>query len=171
MGFYNSYMSLKSQILAGLSNIGAGSGSSVSITGHSLGAAMAALCAWDLHHSGFRVNTMYTFGEPRVGNTDFYTAFKAAMPGVMNRVTHYKDIVPHLPMEIMGFHHVATEVWYDEANTSHKVCDGSGEDPTCSDSVLGDSIEDHLYYMGMHISGLCTADQAVAAPTLRGSAQ
>ncbi len=39
---------------------------------------------------------------------------------------------PHLPTKSMGFYHAATEVWYDEASTSYKVCSG-GEDPSCSD--------------------------------------
>lgn len=30
-----------------------------------------------------------------------------------------------------------------------KLCDGSGEDPTCSRSVSGNSISDHLTYYGV----------------------
>ena len=33
----------------------------------------------------------------------------------------------------MGFHHVPTEVFYNEAGDDHQVCDAEGEDPTCSD--------------------------------------
>ncbi|MBA0585358.1 hypothetical protein Gorai_016138, partial [Gossypium raimondii] len=32
-----------------------------------------------------------------------------------------------------------------------KVCDGSGEDPTCSRSVTGNSIMDHLNYYGVDL--------------------
>jgi hypothetical protein len=168
-GFWDSYMALKPQIEAALAGLGAGSGTSIAITGHSLGAAMAALAAFDLHHAGFQIQTMYTFGEPRVGDSTFASTFESALPGVLNRVTHYKDIVPHLPLELMGFHHLATEVWYNEANTAYTVCDGSGEDPNCADSVIGDSIDDHLYYMGIHISGICSAADVQIAPGLRGA--
>jgi hypothetical protein len=48
------------------------------------------------------------------------------------------------------------QVWYNEDSSSYKVCDGSGEDPTCSDSLLSPiSVSDHLHYLGIPISGLC----------------
>jgi hypothetical protein len=43
---------------------------------------------------------------------------------------------------------VRSETW-DHMGVFHQ-CDGSGEDPSCSDSVLGISIPDHLHYMGEH---------------------
>ena len=52
------------------------------------------------------------------------------------RVTHGFDPVPHLPLEAMGFHHVATEVYYNELQTKHTVCNGSGEDGKCSNKVI-----------------------------------
>jgi hypothetical protein len=36
-------------------------------------------------------------------------------------VVHYYDIVPHMPQELLGYHHVTTEVWYNEASSSYKV--------------------------------------------------
>ena len=51
---------------------------------------MAALAAWDLSTS-YSVFTLYTYGEPRVGNA----AFAAALAGKIYawRVTHSADIV------------------------------------------------------------------------------
>lgn len=48
---------------------------------------------------------------------------------------NYKDIVPHLNIRELGYHHVAREVFIEvpESTTDYKICDGSGEDPTCSD--------------------------------------
>ena len=43
--------------------------------------------------------------------------------------------VPHLPLRSMGFAHIGTEVWWDERWRSGRVCDGSGEDASCADSV------------------------------------
>ena len=54
------------------------------------------------------VSTYYTFGQPRVGNEAFANVFKTLVSEY--RVVHYADIVPHLPPEVLGFHHVATEV-------------------------------------------------------------
>lgn len=38
----------------------------------------------------------YNFGSPRVGNTEFANYVAAKIP-TFNRVTHYNDIVPHVP--------------------------------------------------------------------------
>ena len=66
----------------------------------------------------------------------------------------------HLPLEGMGFSHIGTEVWWDEQWTKGTVCDGSGEDPHCSDSVwaigVDFSIHDHLHYFDEEIgTGAC----------------
>jgi hypothetical protein len=56
---------------------------------------------------------LYTFGSPRTGNqkwTDYVNTQLAN--GGYQRVTHYNDIVPHLPMTQMGFNHAGDEAWY-----------------------------------------------------------
>ena len=63
------------------------------------------------------------------------------------------DPVPQLPEQWQekGFHHISTEVYYEkDPNTTYKVCDGSGEDPTCRDKYGLDMlhVDDHLDYMG-----------------------
>lgn len=182
-GFTQSYMALRSQIMSALPNYYQGS---VIVTGHSLGAAMAGLCAFDLQQQGYNLETVYTFGQPRVGDETFFNTFQSMFPlGSYYRVVHYKDIVPHLPFEIMGYHHMSTEVWYQENNIQYQVCDGSGcgdtrrqsihpsrlcapsttpsflpscsrrEDDSCSDSVFADSVSDHLDYLNYYISQMC----------------
>jgi len=88
-----------------------------------------------------------TYGSPRVGDATFASAFTQYV-GENNhfRVVNDNDLVPHVPLEIMGFHHIATEVWLHDGETT--VCNSSGEDPSCADSVIGDSIFDHLHYYG-----------------------
>ena len=57
----------------------------------------------------------------------------------------------HLPTKWMGFHHFSTEVFYNEAFTSYKVCDGSGEDKTCAGQfgiLSGLSQRDHTHIFG-----------------------
>jgi len=127
------------------------------VTGHSLGAALAVLTANELHYGeGLVVDAVYTFGEPRVGNLAFKNYYNAR-GRVSWRVTHWRDPVPHLPPESFDFMHIATEVWYNnEASSSYQVCDSSGEDPKCSDSLWFDSsVSDHLHYLNISISEIC----------------
>ncbi|RNE96501.1 lipase, partial [Trypanosoma conorhini] len=105
---------------------------------------------------------LYTFGEPRVGNAAFANWFLALFCGgghETSRVTHKRDVVPHLPPAYSGFEHGPHEVWYDnDGSTSYANCsDVSGtacpaettaEDAECSNSLLPISIADHLKYLG-----------------------
>jgi len=69
------------------------------------------------------------------------------------RITHHKDPVPHLPLESMGFNHLNTEVYYPENNKDPKICDDTGEDPTCSDQFAIDlNVLDHLTYLAYDFS-------------------
>jgi len=93
-GFLSGYRSLARRIKGGLRRLGC---KRVSITGHSLGAAEAVLAAYDLSHSGFKITTSYTFGEPRVGNRAFHRAFQAALRGAsFFRVVHGLDPIVQL---------------------------------------------------------------------------
>jgi len=150
-GFYNAWNRLRSQVFSAVSALVSQFGTSwnIAVTGHSLGAALNCLCAVDLADSGYQNVFSYNFGSPRVGNQNFSDYFRTKVP-VYWRMTNNHDVVPHLPYQVLGFYHVPTEVW--EVETTFKVCNGSGEDPTCSDSVVGDSIYDHLHYYGVYES-------------------
>jgi len=68
------------------------------ITGHSLGGAMATLCASRLEE---KEPTLYTYGSPKVGGREFCDGCD---------VEHYRfrnnnDIVPTVPLWLMGFRH------------------------------------------------------------------
>merc|ERR1711916_60900 len=105
---------------------------------------------------------MGNFGLPRVGNKLFSDFQSTIIPDTF-RVVHKNDIVPHLPPQWVGFHHVKTEVWANEDQDVLKVCDGSGEDPSCSDSVYGDSVEDHLHYLNVTMNSRCAPATLAAA--------
>lgn len=151
-GFRDSWIALKSQVLAALNGL---SPYVVHITGHSLGGAIAVMAAFELQVAGFSVGEVVTFGQPRVGNQAFADYFGRAFPGHF-RATHWRDIVPHLPPELLYYRHARTEVFYNEANSGYQVCNGSGEDPNCSDQFdAPDSVDDHLQYLGIAISNLC----------------
>nr|XP_027116060.1 lipase-like [Coffea arabica] len=134
----------------------------IMLTGHSMGGAMAAFCALDLTvNIGEKDVQVVTFGQPRIGNAAFASYYSEFVPHTI-RVTHEHDIVPHLPPYYYFFpqktyHHFPREVWlYNIGFGSlvfmiEKVCDDSGEDPTCGRSVPGDSILDHLVYYGIQM--------------------
>lgn len=83
-------------------------------------------------------------------------------PVTYYRVTHHHDPVPRVPLVEMGFEHAPQEIWYnEETGLSYVECSATnGEDMSCIDSVdaldLIFGAEDHLNYVGMHLSGLCS---------------
>jgi len=138
-GFMNNYASVAEYLKGNLTEIGCTKGSDLRITGHSLGAAEAAIAMFDLKDEGYNLIEQYTFGQPRVGNKVFTQAFNAEFGQTTFRVTHGEDPVPHLPFEWMGFAHIATEVYYaDDTTNGYKICDGSGSDASCSQEHKGD---------------------------------
>eukprot|EP00164_Ancoracysta_twista_P011337 GFYU01017445.1.p1 GENE.GFYU01017445.1~~GFYU01017445.1.p1 ORF type:complete len:360 (-),score=123.05 GFYU01017445.1:116-1195(-) len=164
-GFLASYNSMKKDIRASaLKLMTANPGYKIHITGHSLGAAISVICAYDFHYEvGFDANdiSIINFGEPRVGNEAFSQVYHNTFPDAL-RVVHYNDIVPHLPPDAFGFHHVPTEAWEQKDGTV-KVCNSTGEDKSCSWSVpLYDySAEAHLTYLG--VSTQCDGNPVVTS--------
>lgn len=135
-GFLSNYKSLQSHIVGNLTGIGCDASQPLVVTGHSLGAAEAAIAMYDLKAQSYDIVRTYTFGQPRVGDATFAKAFEQDFASAEPwRITHAEDPVPHLPFEFMGFKHMTTEVWYkNEMVDGFKKCDASGEDPSCANS-------------------------------------
>jgi predicted lipase len=143
--------------------------SSVIVTGHSLGAALALLDSVYLQlymPAGTRVS-MVGFGMPRVGNPAFadYVDAMHSASSVAVTVTHInnkKDPIPIVPGRFMGFAHPAGEVHIqDDSSNSWVSCPGH-DNPSllCSvgdvPNVLQSNILDHLGPYDDDISmGLC----------------
>lgn len=69
------------------------------------------------------------------------------------RVVHNQDMFVHLPFEWMKYVHVPTEVFFSEDMQTYKVCNESGEDPTCSNKYFPNYTRaDHDFYF-FDISG------------------
>lgn len=155
-GFYSSWQALQKDVVDEVKRLrGLQPSASIFVTGHSLGAALAVLAATELHYSqGLKIEAVFTFGLPRVGNKAFKNFYSKASP-VSWRVTHLQDPVPHLPPRTMDFFHSKTEVWYHSSSnaTLYRECDSSGEDASCSDSVFPIGYPgvptDHLEYLGI----------------------
>jgi len=86
------------------------------ITGHSLGGALAELCAAQaMFVSKIPVQGVYTFGQPRVGNNDFADAVNAKLGSGIFRFVNDRDIVPRVPLFSMGFCHYGGQHAFDHA--------------------------------------------------------
>ena len=82
------------------------------ITGHSLGGALATLCALDLTLNPVPNQPqikVYPIGSPRVGNDSFAACFDQHVDNCF-RLKVAWDPVPTIPMEVLGFKHIGTEV-------------------------------------------------------------
>mmetsp|Transcript_13528 Transcript_13528/g.18053 ORF Transcript_13528/g.18053 Transcript_13528/m.18053 type:complete len:316 (-) Transcript_13528:288-1235(-) len=161
LGFYDWYTDLNATGVYSsvISTAAKYSTTKLKVTGHSAGGACATLFAFDAIRgifSGLTLTKSTTFGSPRVGDDTFASTFESQATFDSIRVTHYRDMVPHLPMQkALKFHHIATEVFYaDEDSTYYKICDGTGEDDDCSNSCYPlhcTSVSDHLYYLNTTI--------------------
>jgi triacylglycerol lipase len=75
------------------------------ITGHSLGAALATVATQRLEHNPRireKIAACYTFGSPRVGNSEYDLEFKSPIYRVVNTT----DIVTVIPLLAMGYIHI-----------------------------------------------------------------
>jgi triacylglycerol lipase len=87
--------------------------------GHSLGAAMATICAYRCQKSSIvgDPQELHTFGSPRVGNR-VYIRHAA--------VTHYRwvhnnDVVTRVPPVFMGYRHCGDEIYFDRNGRIRKL--------------------------------------------------
>jgi len=122
--------------------------SEVVLTGHSYGAACSQLLAMELYKNGIQTN-IYTFGSPRVGDS----AYSIFMTSFIKhfRITHSRDIVPHVPPKQMGYIHSSHELWENETEVLIECIDNDEkEDPYCNAQykLIDTSIDDHLVYLG-----------------------
>jgi len=106
-GFLKAYKSIKSQIdsikFADFENY------DIIICGHSLGGALATICAADISTT----NKIYTitFGSPRVGNSRFTSIFNNHVT-LYYRFIHQNDIVPTMPR--INYNHVGKQIRIDD---------------------------------------------------------
>ena len=151
----------------------------ICVTGHSLGGAIASLASAVIafeRKTPKDILVLYTFGQPRVGNYDYALAHDRLVPQSF-RVTHYRDVVVHLPTCTVlapgtpcislggGPYHHGKEIFYENEimtkDSPYKLCDGLpyNEDLSCSNypliwskcfsGELSKCIDDHQYYFGI----------------------
>lgn len=151
------------------------------VTGHSLGGTLASLASTLITSEGITTKDnlmLYTFGQPRVGNYDYALAHDSLVP-ISFRVTHFRDIVVHLPtcktlvpgtpcIALGGWpYHHGKEIFYASAimtkNSPYKKCEGlpHNEDLGCSNNIavwvrclpfqLTECIHDHTHYFNISV--------------------
>lgn len=114
------------------------------LTGHSLGGALATLSAVLLQRMyDVDVGRMHlvTYGQPRVGDFDLVSWINM-QEWKVTRVVNANDLVPHLPLNAMGYFHSHTQVYINQRKST--VCSiGSIEDSLCSNSNMLFSVQAH----------------------------
>lgn len=95
-----------------------GGNQSLWITGHSLGGALATILTAMYLERDRKVQCLYTFGSPRVGNQSFRTNFNQRFYDHAYRVVNGNDLVPHLPPEPL-FSHVGNQIIFDANGKRH----------------------------------------------------
>lgn len=109
-GFADAYRSVAERVMTGIREMLSDHQRPVFITGHSLGGALAVICAFDCVLTlGLSAKDLYvaTYGSPRVGNAAFRRLYDESIPASW-RVSVAPDIVAKLPK--VGYQHVGKKV-------------------------------------------------------------
>ena len=135
-GFYNAYLPIRDRILKSIKALTKKNRQRIHITGHSLGGALATLCAADIRRTLKLPVTMYNYGSPRVGNKRFEKLYNKLVPDTF-RFVNDKDAVPTIPK--IGYFHVGNLCYMDN-DGEIKVNPGLA-------TKLFDSMQDTLGFM------------------------
>lgn len=103
-GFLQTYSFARDSIIEGLKVLE--EKTRVFVTGHSLGAALATLAAPDIENNMVRkINGIYTFGSPRVGNAKFSISYNKEFGKKSFRIANSSDLVTSIPLPVplIGF--------------------------------------------------------------------
>jgi len=116
-GFYTAYKSVKEQISSVVKD---NLDKNIYITGHSLGGALANLCAVDLHlNEGIVIEGMYSFGSPRVYSERSAAYINQLMRPLLHRVVNNNDVVAHVPPEFADYSHNGILTYIEESGELH----------------------------------------------------
>ncbi|KAF2856740.1 alpha/beta-hydrolase [Plenodomus tracheiphilus IPT5] len=114
-GFWNSWVDARDRVLPAVKQAStAFPAYQITVTGHSLGGAIATLAAAELRKSAYTV-ALYTYGAPRIAGNKT-SSYITKQTGGNYRVTHWNDPVPKLPPLIMGFVHISPEYYINKPN-------------------------------------------------------
>ncbi|XP_002966078.2 phospholipase A1-II 6 [Selaginella moellendorffii] len=101
---------------------------SITVTGHSLGAAIATVCAYDIANEKKNRNplsgatipvTAFPFASPRVGNLEFRAAVKNVEGLRILRIGNLPDVVTLVPPILWGYVHTDDELSLNTPDSPH----------------------------------------------------
>jgi len=114
-GFTDIYASARDGIISALAGLSADK--TLYVTGHSLGAALATLCAIDMAANTAHTSpNLFTYGSPRVGDPAFVKAFTKYVPHSF-RIANPLDIVTHAPPYIYKLPKREKKYYYSHVQT------------------------------------------------------
>jgi triacylglycerol lipase len=97
-------------------------GQSLWFTGHSLGGALAviatAVCLFD-NSTRLPVNGLYTYGQPRVGDSIFVGNFEQRFKRKTFRFVNDADIVTRIPPRSLGYATEGQLIYFDDHGVAH----------------------------------------------------
>jgi hypothetical protein len=106
-GFYMSYEPLKPQILKLVKAVNP---KHLWVTGHSLGGALAVVCAYDLIENGQQpIDGLITFGQPMIARVELASFLDQLLLGKYAHYVNDADVVPRVPP---GHSHCGSLVWF-----------------------------------------------------------
>lgn len=113
-GFFNSYVSVRRELMEIVEELLKDQNYDIYLTGHSLGGALATIAALDLSRDTKARITNYTFGAPKVGNKRFVRYYNKKVKDTF-RVVNDEDPIPSIPG--FTFKHVKNSALIDERTT------------------------------------------------------
>eukprot|EP01032_Pedospumella_encystans_P021086 gene21086-23928_t len=168
-GFYKAQNSVNNVVISAVKNLlDIYPTYQVIVTGHSLGGALATLQAVSIIQTLNIQARLFTFGAPREFNNIASSSVSSYIAD-KNRVTHFADPVPHLPLKnkhVLVYRHIHGE-WYEQHTADgtniFKSCGNAPyqpysqeyyEDPTCANqwNKLIQNVVHHTYYLEYPIS-------------------
>ncbi|KAI5123183.1 hypothetical protein M0805_003950 [Coniferiporia weirii] len=142
-GFADEHAKVANLVLSAVQQtLSAHPGASVTMVGHSLGAALALLDTvfLPLHLPSSTVFKTVGYGLPRVGNQAFADYVDSHVTD-LTHVTNQKDPVPTVPGEFLGFVHPSGEV-HIQPSEAWDACPGQDNDSDlCSTGVVSNVFE------------------------------
>lgn len=153
-GFLNAYEGVR-EILEEKLEAESGRGLQIWITGHSLGGALATLASTTVidrmkTDPSYQLNGVYTFGQPRVGNSAFVENLEAAYDEHAfepMRYRHGDDLVSRIPWRSLGYRH-AGQLMHLAANGDFDfdpVDQDPGDVENAEGSMADHAIDAHYY--------------------------
>ncbi|KAI8805412.1 Alpha/Beta hydrolase protein [Cladochytrium replicatum] len=138
----------------------------LTLTGHSLGGALATHAALDLLITKYVPQLadaskirLFSQGEPRMANPAGSAWISKQGWAGSYRLVNYDDIVPHLPPSWFNFRHHTREYWVLKDGSTVATCDdvttSDNEDTNCLNTIAFTSSTAHNLYLGVPMGSGC----------------